>query len=642
METNATFPLQNEEICYHLRDRMVRAGQIVELDSFAINRLASVLSSLLRKQIERDDRASLEIALGQVSAGPVFVVRHPDSAPREVPGLDSAFRSVESGECEGSRFLRLVPDFSTKTRELVAARHADLVECFRWKSREQLLEELEESNRALRRHSEELEGIVAQRTAELQDAKEMAEKANSAKSDFLSNMSHELRTPLNGVLGYVQILQRDRSLNAQQRKSLDSISNCGEHLLQLINDVLYLSKIEAGKLEITEEAIDLSKLIDGVRDIVKPKAESKGLEFFLRTSPEVPRGIVTDAMKLRQVLINLLGNSVKFTPEGSIGLRVSEATKGELHFEVEDTGMGIPPERLSAIFEPFKQDEGGKTEGGTGLGLAISRRIAEALGGSLTATSEPGEGSCFKLILPLEETNDIKPEDFSAVSHEAEVHFRLPEGVKVSVLIADDRETNREILEQVLTDAGFDTVLTNDGVEALEALRAGEFDLFLCDVRMPRMNGIEVIKEVRADDALKDNRVFAVTASVFPEFQQSALDAGFDDFLMKPLRVGELAQKMSKILGIEFEGELAEVDQEAAAALDDPSVLFNDLPDELIEELASAAKVRNLTRLGEIASSLLENEQTSVAGHHLEGLVVTFDFAGLKTLADGLRVPTET
>ncbi|MGI9240580.1 MAG: ATP-binding protein, partial [Verrucomicrobiales bacterium] len=472
--------------------------------------------------------------------------------------------------------------------------------------------------------------------AALAEAKEAADVANRAKSDFLSNMSHELRTPLNGVLGYVQILQRDRTLGPSQKKSLDSISHCGEHLLSLINDVLDLSKIEAGRLEISEEATDLSQLLDGIRDIIQPKAASKGLQFLFKASPEVPRGIVTDPMKLSQVLINLLGNATKFTPDGTVSLRVSEAVKGELRFDVDDTGMGIGEEKLQEIFEPFKQAEGGETEGGTGLGLAISSRIAEALGGSLTATSELGDGSCFTLTIPLHETDDLKGEDFSVTVPGFDVHFRLPEGETRSVLIADDRETNREILDQILTDAGFETVLVDDGDVALERMRERDFDVFLCDVRMPRMNGIEVIKAIRADNELASAKVFAVTASVFPEFRDQALDAGFDEFLMKPLRVAELAQKLGKVLDLEFEGEPdPQPDQACAGAGGDPSELIAELPGDLLEELAEAAKGRNLTRLSAIVSSLLEDEQTSAAGQHLESMVMAFDFDALQQMVDG-------
>ncbi|MCZ6837367.1 MAG: ATP-binding protein, partial [Planctomycetota bacterium] len=239
-------------------------------------------------------------------------------------------------------------------------------------------------------------------------AREEAESANRAKSEFLSNMSHELRTPLNGVLGYTQILKRDKTLSVQQKESLSSITSCGQHLLTLINDVLDLSKIEAGRLEIDLKPGDLHKLLRSVFDIVRPKGEAKGLEIILEVSPEVPMGVVTDHTKLKQTLVNLIGNAVKFTDSGVVTLKLRETKKHELEFLVIDTGIGMTDREMEEIFDPFKQTEGGIKSGGTGLGLAISRRITEALEGTLTVTSVKGEGSTFKVLIPLEEATDVE------------------------------------------------------------------------------------------------------------------------------------------------------------------------------------------------------------------------------------------
>ncbi|MEM8952896.1 MAG: ATP-binding protein [Verrucomicrobiota bacterium] len=491
---------------------------------------------------------------------------------------------------------------------------------------------------------DELKSLLEQtqtQAIELADAQKTADAASKAKSDFLSNMSHELRTPLNGVLGYVQVLQRDQSLGPRQKESLEAINNCGAHLLNLINNILDLSKIEAGKLELAPKPTDLNQLIQGVRDIVKPRAESKGLHFRIKSSPEVPRGVVTDPIKLRQVLINLLGNSIKFTTAGSITLTVFRHDQESLRFDVEDTGMGISAAELSHIFEPFKQADGGENEGGTGLGLSISRRIAEALGGSLSASSEVGEGSCFSLTLPLEEAENFKGSDFTIATPESHASFCLPPGEKRSVLIADDRETNRDILNQILADAGFDTVVTTDGDEALEAIRKRPFDVFLCDIRMPRMDGLQVIKQIRQDNQLKHTIVLAVTADVFPEFRERALAAGFDDLIMKPLRVSELAQKLSKFLKVEFVTFNLSPNS-APTPGNDPAELFETLSEDKIEQITAAAKVRNFTRIGALAKSLLEEEETAAAGHHLLDLVAAFDVDGIKTIADTLNLTPAT
>ncbi|MCZ6835045.1 MAG: ATP-binding protein, partial [Planctomycetota bacterium] len=388
---------------------------------------------------------------------------------------------------------------------------------------------------------------VTQRIAddlELREAKHAAEHAAKANSEFLSNMSHELRTPLNGVLGYAQILQRDRGLNEKQRNSLSSIISCGQHLLTLINDVLDLSKIDAGRLEIDLVPGDLHKLLRSVFDIVRPKAESKGLAIELDVSPEVPVGIVTDHTKLKQTLLNLLGNATKFTRTGSITLKVRETEQHQLEFRVVDTGIGMTPEELEVIFDPFKQTTGGKESGGTGLGLAISHRISEALGGTLTVESEQGVGSCFTVTIPLEEAFD---EDLpSAMAEALDDGYcpQLAEGQDVTILVVDDRLENREILVGLLESTGIKTVQAINGVEALQRMNEQLFPLVLMDVRMPVMNGIEATRHIREDPALKDVVVIAVTASVFPEFRNKVKESGFYDFIAKPLTATELFTKI--------------------------------------------------------------------------------------------------
>ena len=436
----------------------------------------------------------------------------------------------------------------------------------------------------------------------LQEATHAAEAATHAKSEFLSHMSHELRTPLNGVLGYAQILQRDRDTTDGQKQNLKAIVSCGDHLLALINDVLDLSKIEAGRMEVDEAPCDLHKLIQGVGDVVRQRAQGKSLTFETEVSPEVPQGIVTDAGKLRQILVNLLGNAVKFTADGGVTLHVVESPKGRLRFDVIDTGVGMSEEEMADIFDPFKQVEAGRTAGGTGLGLAITQRLAERLGGDIEVTSEKGTGSTFTVELPLVEA---PTEDLGTLEAEGVLDFGevvLAPGQKCTVLVADDREANRDILDRMLEAAGITALIADDGDTALEAMREhDDIDLVLMDVRMPRLNGIEAVKQIRADDGLKEAKVIAVTASVFPEFREKAIEAGFDDFLGKPFRTEELMEKLKKHLDLEFESAAMET---PAGVADDAAGLGDvQLPAALLEKLKGALKIKNLTAINRVARS---------------------------------------
>jgi PAS domain S-box-containing protein len=497
-----------------------------------------------------------------------------------------------------------------------------------------------ETGRAIYREGGEvdyLDGVIAdiskrkEMEAQLLVAREQAEAANRAKSEFLSHMSHELRTPLNGVLGYAQILQRSPDVTEKQRGSLDAIISCGDHLLSLINDVLDLSKIEAGRIELDMAPCDLHQLIEGVANILRPRAQEGGVGFKIEVGPEVPMGVVSDAAKLRQILVNLLGNAVKFTSQGDVILRIGELPDGTFRFEVIDSGVGIAADELEAIFDPFKQVEAGKAAGGTGLGLAITQRLVAKLGGTLVVESELGKGSNFKFAIPLEE---VETADFEAIGEDAfdASSAKLAPGQDITILVADDRETNRDILEQMLDDMGFTTVLADDGDVAIDVLRTRHFDMVLMDVRMPRMNGIDAVKIIRGDDSIKDVKVIAVTASVFPDFKNKAIIAGFDDFLGKPFRASELIGKLQQHLGIEFVYNARESKMESDGGGGAAETIV--LPEDASEDLRKALKIRNLTAINAIAARLSADAATAAAGEEIGRLARAFDFSSLGELAD--------
>lgn len=464
-----------------------------------------------------------------------------------------------------------------------------------------------------------------QREAELRSAQELAEMGNVAKSEFLSHMSHELRTPLNGILGYAQVLQQDPQLAQPQRRSVDAIIQCGDHLLTLINDVLDLSKIEAGSVEVDLELIRLTDLLHDVLEIIRPRAEGKGLSLSLKIDPSLPTDVVTDPAKLRQILLNLIGNSVKFTHTGGICVSINSSSRQLLNVMVSDTGIGMSEEDLSVIFDPFKQAGGGKSEGGTGLGLSICQRLAEALGGTLSARSALDVGSTFTLTLPLQEDHGnprSRPAQKNVPAPRAHV---LPPGHHFRILVADDRNTNLDILDQLLTQTGFEVLRADDGDTALEILTREKVDLVLMDMRMPRMNGIEAIRQIRRSRSLYRLKVIAVTASVFEDFRVRALSEGFDDFLCKPFRTSELMDLVQKHLGI----TLLPRDGEHASPLSpSPTQGESSLSDSLRVELREALRIRNISRLQALLASPIENDQL----REMKNMVDSFDFSSLENL----------
>ncbi|MFP4009471.1 MAG: ammonium transporter [Spirulinaceae cyanobacterium] len=406
-----------------------------------------------------------------------------------------------------------------------------------------------------------LEKSVSQlqaQTQELNQAKEKAEAANRAKSTFIANMSHEFRTPLNAILGFTQLLQRSRDLKPDHQENLSIINRSGEHLLSLINQVLDLSKIEAGRIQIHLSNFDLYRLLDDLEDMFAFKAEEKELQLLFERHVSVPRYVRTDAIKLRQVLINLLNNAIKFTEDGGVSLRVASQGRTEnpvLTFEVEDTGAGIAETELNSLFEAFVQTETGKaSQEGTGLGLPISRKFVQLMGGDITVSSQVGKGTLLRFEIM------VTPIAASEVEHHQPTAKRQiialdPACPPYKLLIVDDKLTNRQLLIKLLQPLGFQLATANNGQEAIAQWESWQPDLIWMDMRMPLLDGYGALREIRRQEK-EQNRphtvIIALTASVLEEERTIAIPAGFDDFMRKPFRSDDIFKAITTYLGARF------------------------------------------------------------------------------------------
>jgi len=413
---------------------------------------------------------------------------------------------------------------------------------------------LEYQNNLLKREIQRREEIEIL----LRKSKEEAEKANQAKSEFLANMSHEVRTPLNGILGYAQILQTSKNLTDKERKGLNIIHQCGTHLLTLINDVLDLSKIEARKMELYATSFHFSSFLQGVAEIFSIRAEQKKISFICQFDSDLPTGVYVDEKRLRQVLINLLGNAVKFTDRGAVtfkvklcGHRVGDDSERitKIRFQVEDTGVGISSDYLEKIFMPFEQvgDLNNQAQG-TGLGLAISQRILALMDSNIHVSSQSGEGSIFWFDVELTEVAEWS--QIARISQKGTMMGFSGEPRKI--LVVDDRWENRSVAVNLLQPLGFEVVEAMNGKEGLEKAAEYKPDLIIADLVMPVMDGFELIRQIRSDSLLKDTCIIASSASVFEAEQCASIAAGADEFLPKPISADSLLDMIRSHLELDW------------------------------------------------------------------------------------------
>ena len=493
---------------------------------------------------------------------------------------------------------------------------------------------------------DELEQRVAERTVQLADAKQSAEQAkelamaaNQSKSLFLANMSHELRTPLNAILGYAQIMTRDASLEGKQHSNLQIIRRSGEHLLSLINDVLDMSKIESGQISVHENDFDLFRLLDFVKDMLSQQVRNKGLQFTLNSAEGLPQYINTDEKKLRQVLLNLLGNAVKFTDTGYVSLKVNlgqpERNQPNLkgvqwiEFSVEDSGPGIAEHELTNLFEPFTQTATGrKTEQGTGLGLSISRKFVELMAGKLQVESVLGQGSRFTFVIPVKVVSAVaepKPQQMRRVVGLAKSQPRY------RILVVDDRWENRQLMVDLLEPIGFEVKEVSNGEDAITCWEDWRPHLIWMDIQMSGLDGCETTRQIKAQPQGPETTIIALTASVLRGDVAVIYAAGCDDYVSKPFLEREILDKIGQHLNAQYIYENTKIDQlepSETVSLETLTVM----PSDWLELLYQASVQLDANKITALTAQI--PEEHSALRKSIQAMVNNFDFDQIKEIIE--------
>ena len=543
--------------------------------------------------------------------------------------MSEALSNVSKGDLN----VRLHTDIDLKKHEQDAIGKMELDFNFMMNKLEDSYNQLKDNKVKLETHQKMLEDLVKDRTLKLAEARDQAVAANKTKSAFLANMSHEIRTPMNAILGYAQILQRHQGLSDDVLETLDIIKRSGNHLLMLINDILDISKIEAGRMELNNSDFDLASLINDIAAMFELRCVQKNLEWranFLDNATS--KAVNGDEGKLRQVLINLLGNAVKFTDVGYVQLNVCEQEASTYLFEVIDSGEGIPLHAQQSIFEAFQQENEGVKKGGTGLGLAIAYRQIELMNGEIKVSSEEGKGARLYFTIKLSQAQGVvtKPYDL-----EQKV-ISLADGYSVKALVVDDNELNRDVLCRLMKDVGVDVKQAVNGLDAIDKAKEYQPNIVFMDYLMPEMNGIDATRAINAMFANKIKTIM-LSASAFDHERELYEKAGCDAMVAKPFREAELFKVMKDLLDIDYKyAEATTISNDTAIPALDVSSLR--IPDAILQQLQQAAQSYELTEL-ETALDTLKNlgDDHAVFARHLETFYSAYDMEGMITALDSIN-----